>query len=571
MRFFRTSTKKKRLKINALPSIVYVTVAMALGACSSTPKSTTQIESRPDHPNSNTAANSPTESTPRAGSRGGLSSILSAPDDDSDDQADTVAPYSADAKTVWPRIRNGYKLDWRQDNPAIAKEVQWYRNNPTFLYHTTERSSRYLHYVVSATQQRNMPTELALLPIVESAYDPFAYSRSGAAGLWQFIPDTGQTFGLKQNWWYDGRKDVVASTDAALNYLQYLHDKFNGDWLLAIAAYNFGEGSIQRAVEANRKLGLPTDFWHLSLREETRIYIPRLLALAKIVNAPHNYGISLYAVPNEAYFAAVETHGQLDLNKAASLARVDVDEVYRLNPGFNHWATDPQGPQRLLLPVGAVDRFTQQLASLPQDQRIAWTRYEVKKGDTLVGVARRFNLDAATLGTANRLGSTALKPGQSLLIPTPGHTPEQLVNIAAPANVQTPFGSKQLFHTVQAGENLLRLSQRYGVSIKDVQRWNGMAPDAPLKLGQRLSIWTDKSDKAIAKTAAATPATSTASAQTTHKVGYTVRNGDSLQAIANKFNVQINDIVRWNQVNPRALLQPGQHLTLFVDAAVAGR
>jgi membrane-bound lytic murein transglycosylase D len=416
-----------------------------------------------------------------------------------------------------------------------------------------------MHYVVSAIQQRNMPTELALLPFIESAYDPFAYSRSGAAGLWQFVPQTATNFGLKRSWWYDGRKDVVASTDAALTYLQFLHDKFDGDWLLAVAAYNFGEGSIQRAVNDNKRQGLPTDFWHLNLREETRTYVPRLMALAKIVSAPHKYGINLYAIPDKAYFAAVDTGGPLTLARASDLADVDVDELYRLNPGLNHSNIGAQGPQRLLLPVGAVDRFTQQLASLPAEKRAEFKQYDVAKGDTLAGIARKFRVDPTSIRQANKLGDSLLRPGQSLMIPVAGSIEGTDVTAAGPAPVttQTPFGSTQVFHTVVAGDNLRRLAQQYEVSIKDIQRWNGLGADDPVKLGQKLNIWTDKESVKAAQPKAI--------ASASKKVGYTVQNGDSLIAIAGKFNVDIEDILRWNQVNPRALLQPGQRLTLYVS------
>ncbi|HET8711566.1 MAG TPA: LysM peptidoglycan-binding domain-containing protein [Spongiibacteraceae bacterium] len=455
---------------------------------------------------------------------------------------------------LWQRIRDGYQFDRKLENPLIDAQINWYRNNPTFVYRATERSSRYLHYVVSAVQQRNMPTEIALLPFIESAYDPFAYSRSGASGLWQFVPQTATNFGLKRNWWYDGRKDVIASTDAALDYLQFLHDKFDNDWLLAIAAYNFGEGSIQRAINANQRKGLPTDFWHLSLREETRIYVPRLLAFTRVVAEPQRYGISLYSVPDRAYFAAAETKGQLALARAAKLADVDIDELLRLNAGLNHAVVAKDTPQRILLPVSAFDQFTRELAVLPPSERVQWQQYKVVRGDTLTGLSRRFDVPATALAAANGLRDKLLKPGQELLIPH--GTVEVAQSNPPPINAQTPFGSTQIFHTVEAGDNLRRLSQLYGVSVQNIQRWNGLSANDPIKLGQKLNIWTDKVGSRPAKIAASS---------STKKVGYTIQNGDSLNAIADRFNIEIDDILRWNQINPRALLQPGRRLTLFVS------
>jgi len=540
MLLFDKRRSKNRLEINALKSFLIVILTICFNACSHTPKTTSSI-----------APAAPSASDPTT-----LGNVLSATDTSAADRL-----YGADTDSIWQRIRDGYQLDEQIQHPLIDNELAWYRKNPTFVYRATERSSRYLHYVVSAAQQRNMPTELALLPFIESAYDPFAYSRSGAAGLWQFVPQTATTFGLQHNWWYDGRKDIVASTDAALDYLQFLHDKFNNDWLLAVAAYNCGEGAVQRAIDANRSKGLATDFWHLGLREETRTYVPRLLALSKIVAAPQNYGISLFSIPDRAYFAAVDTKGQLGLAKASNLAAVDIDELLRLNPGLNHATVSKETPQRILLPINAFDQFSRELAAAPASERVQWQHYKVAKGDTLSSIARKFAMPPNTLAAANNLGDKLLKPGQELLIPqgNANSTTETAQSTPAPVTTQTPFGSTQVFHTVQANDNLRRIAQRYGVSIKDIQRWNGLGPDDPIKLGQKLNIWTDEVGSKPAKISAADAAKNGAP----KKVGYTVQNGDSLTAIASKFNIEVEDIMRWNQVNPRALLQPGQRLTLF--------
>jgi membrane-bound lytic murein transglycosylase D len=489
------------------------------------------------------------------------SAALSNAINDVDENPPVERFYNGDDDSIWQRVRAGYRFDKQIQHPLIDNELAWYRKNPTFVYRATERANRYLHYVVSAAQQRNMPTELALLPFIESAYDPFAYSRSSAAGLWQFIPQTGATFGLERNWWYDGRKDIVASTDAALVYLQYLHDKFNNDWLLAIAAYNCGEGTVQRAINANRSKGISTDFWHLQLSEQTRTYVPKLLALSKIVAAPQNYGISLFSIPDRAYFAAADTKGQLGLSNASLLADVDLDELLRLNPGLNHAAVSKETPQRILLPVNALDQFTRKLATVPAAERVQWQHYKVAKGDTLSGIARKFSITSSVLATANNLIDKRLKPGQELLIPQGNVRSgvETAQSAPVPVTTQTPFGSTQIFHTVESGENLRQLSLRYGVKINDIQRWNGLSADEPIKLGQKLNIWTDEIGSRPAKISAADATKN----RVPKKVGYTVRNGDSLTAIADKFNVEVADIMRWNQVNPRVLLQPGQRLTLF--------
>lgn len=559
MRFSNTANNKKRLKINRLAAAVGI-ATLALAGCVSTPDQTASTAPNPaDTPTtrSHTTDHAP-RSQPQRVKRGGLGDLTGI-FSSSDDEVDEPTPYALDG-SAWERLRTGFKLDHSVRHPLIDNELKFYRSHPGFVYRASERASRYFHYVLSEVEQRGMPTELALLPMVESAYDPFAYSRSGASGMWQFVPLTGKHFGLKNTYWYDGRKDVVASTDAALKYLQYLHNKFKGDWLLAVAAYNFGEGSIDRAIARNRQLGRPTDFWSLPLREETRTYVPKLLALSKIMDAPARYGINLHPIPNQAYFAAVDTRGPLDLNRAASLAGVDVKELYLLNPGFNHGATDPSGPHRLLLPVAAAERFSRQLAQVPAVERAPSQRHVVAKGETLNGIARRYGTDVGSLAAHNALGGHMIKPGQSLLIPGRGSAPASTVASA-------PFSSRQVIHTVAPGESMWRIEQRYGVSKDQIQRWNGMGPNDYLKAGQRLSLWLPNSRQPVQVAAAAPAQGKPASQDASKAVGYTVQSGDSLVRIASRFKVQVNDIVRWNQVSPNSLLQPGQKLTLYVSSA----
>lgn len=476
--------------------------------------------------------------------------------------------------SAWARLRAGLRLDKHQSSPQIDKELDWYRNHPAFLFKVTQRSERYLQYVVATIEQRNMPAELALLPFIESAYDPFALSRSGAAGLWQFIPGTGSKFGLTQNDAFDGRRDVVASTNAALNYLQMLHDQFNGDWLLAVAAYNFGEGNIQKAVDANRRQGKPTDFWSLSIREETRTYVPRMLALARIVEDPHRYGVTLYHVPDRAYFASVDTYGPIDLPKAADLAGISVDEMRKLNPGLRRAASSSKSVRTLLVPADTADRFQQRLAQIPPGQRLSgqsFEDYRVQGGDTLLSISRKFGVTPDAIRSANRLDDNSVGEGQTLLIPggqqqadTIGKTSSTPVSTAssAPANPATANYATAT-HTVKAGETLWQIARIHGVKPADIQRWNGLTANAALHPGQRLTLANSK-QPTLAKTDKSTEKASAAPESSgPHKVGYTVQSGDSLFAIANRFNVQIEDIVRWNQVNPRSL-RPGQKLTLYV-------
>src|SRR5690554_1001613 len=258
---------------------------------------------------------------------------------------------------VWQRIRDGFGVsDYRNLHPETQSRLTWFVNNPEYVNKVVEQARPYLYYIVDELDRREMPLEIALLPIVESGYQPFALSSGQAAGIWQFIPATGRVFGLEQNWWYDGRRDVIQSTTAALDYLQKLHNDFN-DWELAIAAYNAGEGTVSRAIKRNQEAGLPTDFWSLELPAETTAYLPKLFAVAHLVKQPAQYDLQLSPIANEPYLSVVNVGSQIDLALAADLADITLDELSLLNPGFSRWATAPQGPHQLVLPKAKAPSF----------------------------------------------------------------------------------------------------------------------------------------------------------------------------------------------------------------------
>ncbi len=312
---------------------------------------------------------------------------------------------------VFDRMRAGFKLD-DIDSPRIDQQLAFYANNPQYLERVFGRAGLYLHHIVQEIESRGMPLELALLPVVESAFEPYAQSWVRANGLWQFMPGTGERFGLKQDWWYDGRRDVIASTRAALDYLQYMHDEFFDDWLLAIAAYNCGEFRVQREVNKNRALGKPVDFFSLSLPAETRAYVPKLMAMRRLVANPEDYGIAFSPIPNEPYFARVDTGGQLDLSLAAELAGITIDEVYELNPGFHRWATDPAGPHFLLLPRDTADAFRSNLELLSPDERVRVSLHKVKQGESVASIAKKYKTQAIVVRDMNNLGQRAAGHGQ---------------------------------------------------------------------------------------------------------------------------------------------------------------
>lgn len=457
---------------------------------------------------------------------------------------------------LWDRVRDGFAIE-PQMNQRIQQEIQWYAKHPIHLARVSERAEKYLYLVVEEIEKRQMPMELALLPIVESAFDPFAYSPSRAAGMWQIIPGTGTMLGLKQNWWYDGRRDVMASTHAALTYLDKLYHQVGEDWLLALAAYNSGGGNVRKAVRRNVAKEKPTDYWSLRLPRETEMYVPRLLALKALLENPDAYGVSFYPVANEPYFISVNVGSQIDLAQAAEWAQMSLEELAALNPGFNRWATDPDGPHHLLFPRDKAGNFIERLAEVPEEQRVVWDRYQIKAGDTLSSIAKRHHTTTAFLQTINNLNNTNIRAGRTLMVPKSVESAEFYTHTAGQRlkRIQSSGKGNKLEYRVREGDSLWKISRQFKVSTGQLAKWNGMAPSDRIYPGQSLVIWQQ------VQTSHSTPGGD----RTIRKLAYKIRKGDSLAAIASKFNVQVADITRWNQVDPNRYLQPGKHLTLFVD------
>ena len=338
---------------------------------------------------------------------------------------DLALPNAAEDASAEPatpdllgRMRAGFALPAVEED-AVQRQIDWFLEHPEYLGRSLERGRRYLHHIVSQLEERNMPRELALLPVVESAFDPFARSPRRALGLWQFIPSTGRRYGLEEDWWLDNRRDVLAATRAALDHLQELHDEFDGDWLLALAAYNAGEGSIRRAIERNRQLGQPVDFFHLRLRPETRAYVPKLLAIAQLAAEPERYGLELPSIPDAPYFEPIDVGGQIDLGLLSELTGVPLDELRALNPGFKRFATSPDGPRELLVPAAARQQCEEVLAELPASKRMRYARHQVRRGDTLIAIARRYGVPVELLRSTNGLRGALIRPGDDLLVPVP--------------------------------------------------------------------------------------------------------------------------------------------------------
>lgn len=471
----------------------------------------------------------------------------------------------AEAGNLWERTRSGFKLDLTLDNERIAAQRNWYSQHQSHLDRVTLRAARYLHYTVSEAEQRGIPTELALLPVIESSYNPFAYSHASAAGMWQFIPGTGKIFGLKQNWWFDGRRDVIESTRAAYDFLTQLHSKF-GSWELALAAYNAGPGAVQRSINRNLAEGLPADFWSLRLPSETMSYVPRFLAMAQLIKSPESFGVSLRPIMDQPYFRVVDTNGQIDLESAASLAGVSLKELYQLNPGFNRWATDPEGPHRLLIPASLPTDFAQQISALPAPERVAVENYTVKKGDTLFKVAKRFGTTPAELKRLNKLKSNQLKNGSTLVVSQTRNGSAEYARVQAELfgkSLSTASNKKVVSrYKVRRGDTLSSVARKHGVSTKQLAKLNGLRVKSHLKQGQVLKV----NGKAGSNSRTASRGKAKGKGK---RISYEVRKGDTLFSISKRYNVSVKQIRNWNSASRN--IRPGQDLVIYVASSGQNR
>jgi len=469
------------------------------------------------------------------------------------------------SEDIWQRIRAKFTFDI-PDDKRVDSQRNWFIKHPEYLDRVAKRAEPFIFYIVQELEKNDIPLEIALLPIVESAFDPFAYSHGRASGMWQFVPGTGKRFGMKQNWWYDGRRDVIASTQGAIKYLKYLNKFFDGDWLLALAAYNSGEGRVKRAMKNNARKNLPTDFWSLDLPRETRAYVPKLLALADVISRPEDFNIKLYEIENKSQITNINIESQLDLAKAAKLADLSLAELQRLNPGFNRWATDPDGPHHLLIPNHKVANFEKKLSELPKKERLAWQRYKIKEGDNLGEIANKFNTDLTLIKDINNIKGTQIRAGKHLLIPVATQSLDSYVfsqeqRLATTKN-RKRSGDKKI-HLVKNGDTLWDIGQAYNVTSRSIAKWNGMAPRDVLKLGQKLVIW--QKSKVTKANLTNVKSYKPVEQAIMRNITYKVRRGDSFARIADKFNVSIKDIERWNSLNRKKYLQPGQRLKLSVD------
>ncbi len=395
--------------------------------------------------------------------------------------------------TVWERMLSLYSLP-EINNPRVDRELYWYLDHPAALAVIQQRAEPYLSHILDEIEAKKMPGELALLPVVESAFVPDAYSKADASGLWQFVPATGREYGLLQNDWYDGRKDIYASTKAATTYLKELNETFEGDWLLALASYNCGKGRVKKSIDKNTELNLPTDYWSLDLPNETEDYVPRLLAIAKIFGNADEYNVNLQHIPNRPYFEVVDIKSPLDLNKAAELANTPLHIFLKLNPGFNKATTAPQGPHRLLVPVDHAEHFKNKLAELPFSERMAvkhihesqpkptllhtdrrenllkptTVTYKIKAGDNLASIATKNHTTAKELQDLNNLKTNKVHLGMNIQIPSEAKPNLNKTVIAQLEKTSKTKTQANQSYEIKKGDTLFNISQRFSVSPKDL-------------------------------------------------------------------------------------------------------
>ncbi len=480
---------------------------------------------------------------------------------------------------LWHYIAARFTLPIPKNSARVQTQLAFYSSHIKYLERVTERAQPYLHLIVSRLQENNLPLELALLPIVESAYRPEAVSTSNAAGIWQFVPSTGTHFGLQRTVWYDGRRDIKASTNAAIQYFNRLRVMFNDDWPVIIASYNGGEGTLQNAISYNQAKGLPTDFWSLTqISQETADYPARLYALVIIFSNPEKFGFTPSPIPNQSVLTEVRIDKSVNLSKLAELTGMSHDELYRLNPGFDKLITGPQATN-LLVPKSVADQFTPSALEAAEKSAMDWGRYTLRRGDNFHKVAYRYGCDVAELLKVNRLSTAYAHPGQTIIVPLG----RERVAVASRS------GDERLY-TVQSGDSVWGLARRFNLDLSELRRMNGIGAKDEIKPGQKLVVGFAAAHHGTAKEPAKTErvamrheaeshlsqshlsqshssernqsekrTTAHGSAQKKH---YTVQHGDTLWNVARRFSTTVKEITTANRLRPNEPLKPGQVLVI---------
>ena len=477
-------------------------------------------------------------------------------------ETDTLnSTYSSEDKDLWKVIADQQEIRV-DDNSRVQSHINWITQRPDYLASISKRAEPFLYLVVSELKKEKLPIEIALLPIVESDYYPFSYSHGTATGVWQFIPSTGRMYGLEEDWWHEDRRDVLASTKAAVRYLKDLNQMFDGDWLLSIAAYNAGPGRVQRAIDKNLKQGKKTDYWSLDLPKETEKYVPKLLAIAKVLKDPASYNQKLLSIENKPYLEPIKLESQFDLALIAQWTNLSIDEIYSFNPGLKRWATPEALPYTILLPINVIDDFKETLSNQKNRPKVSWTRYKVKEGDSLSVIAQNFNTTINQIQSVNEISGNLIRANTYLIVPLARETDDYYSLSDAQrekSRLNKTKNSEKLIYEVVSGDSLWKISQEFSVTINDLVRWNKIVPADPLSIGKELVILIDDKEKTeLAKI-------TDTGIDINRKIVYTVKSGDNLSVIAQKYKVKVSQIRDWNNLNERDVLQPGDKLTITIN------
>ena len=448
----------------------------------------------------------------------------------------SISQIEKSTSSLWDEIRQRSELPYDASRSEIQKSTLRYDSNQYVVNRLSKNGQRYLYYTYLKALERNLPVELSLIPFVESQFDPYAQSSTGASGIWQFIASTGRENGLKKNWWYDARRDIVASTDAAYNFLEKLYAEHN-DWLLAIAAYNAGPSRVRKEVKKNTSKGLPADFWSLNLPKETKAYVPKILAIVELIRNPERFDIELPYLANRPYFDVVDLPSQVDLMQVANISGLKLEVIYELNPGFNQWATDPNGPFRILLPVGIADRFKIVLSDIDPTELVQWDKYLVQQGDTLSSISSKYMIDYELLKEINDLDENLIYENEELIVPR------------GPSWIKDYLNRPDVYY-VSAGDSMWSIAKKFNVTIRDLSIWNDLNPSNYLLTGTKILIYP--------KYLKPTKITKTAKTN----IAYPIKKGDTISKIAIKFGIDKDWIIKWNEIENEALIYPGEIIKL---------
>lgn len=486
------------------------------------------------------------------------STYATASEPDQEEIKEIVTPGADDDEiyTVWTRIRDGFKVPDMQ-NSVVEANVAKYSKRPDYLQRMADRSQKYLYHIIEEVDARGMPTEIALLPFVESAFVTNAKSRVKAAGLWQFMPATGRDYSLDQTMWLDKRYDVLQSTSAALTYLQRLYDEF-GSWPLALAAYNWGEGNLRRAIKRNQAKGLPTDYMSLKMPDETRNYYPKLQAIKNIVKDPRNFGIKLPTVYNEPFFVQIFKDQDIDVKRAAQLAGMSQAEFSTLNPSFNRPVIVASHNHSMLMPTDKIDTFVENLVTYRMSGKplSSWTTYRVKPEDTIASIAKKAHMSEEALREANQIPSgRRIKPGSLVLVSRDSGLgeAEDISSDTIDASFALAQDFRRVSYRVRKGDTLPRVARRLGVSAKTIASSNRLK-GSRLKVGQMLYVNVPVKTRQVASNPPVTEKTSNAKF-------YVVRKGDTLYSIAQRYSISVNALKSANRLSS-SNVSVGQRLTI---------